>query len=171
MDTMEAIRARRNVRNFSDQEVSREDLEVILEAGWRAPSAMNSQRRDFVVVTERALIGELAGLSPWAAYLAGAPAVVALVSPLAQDRRQAELDHFDLGQAAMAMMIAATSLGLGSGHASVTEHERARELLHLPDNVQASYLIALGYPKDRPLRAIRRPARRPFGETVHWDHW
>jgi nitroreductase len=54
METWDAIRSRRNVREFSDKTVSVEDLDRILEAGRRAPSSKNSQPWDFVLVTDRA---------------------------------------------------------------------------------------------------------------------
>jgi nitroreductase len=43
MQTWDAIRARRNVRQNTDQPIAREDLERILEAGRRAPSSQNWQ--------------------------------------------------------------------------------------------------------------------------------
>jgi len=60
METWDAIRARRNVRQYTDQPIAREDLERICEAGRRAPSAGNGQPWDFVVVTDRAQLTELA---------------------------------------------------------------------------------------------------------------
>jgi nitroreductase len=41
----------------------------------------------------------------------------------------------------------------------------------LPESRFCAYLIALGYPADRPLRPIERPNRRPFDEVVHWGRW
>jgi nitroreductase len=34
-----------------------------------------------------------------------------------------------------------------------------------------AYLIALGYPADRPLVPLARPDRRPFQDVVHWGRW
>ena len=41
----------------------------------------------------------------------------------------------------------------------------------IADDRLCAWLIALGYPADRPLRPIRRPNRRPFDEVVHRDRW
>src|SRR5271167_1774364 len=41
METWDAIRARRNVRVYEDRPIAPEDLDRILEAGWRSPSASN----------------------------------------------------------------------------------------------------------------------------------
>jgi nitroreductase len=81
------------------------------------------------------------------------------------------LAQFDLGQVAMSMMIAAVSLGIGSGHASVGDQDLARRILGFPDDRVCAYLIALGYPADRPLAPLERINRRPFEEVVHRGRW
>ena len=58
MEVSEAIRERRSIRRFSDQEVSKEDLEAILEAARWAPSAKNSQTWRFTVL-RGSKVGEL----------------------------------------------------------------------------------------------------------------
>jgi nitroreductase len=60
METWDAIRARRNVRQYTGQPIAREDLERICEAGRRAPSSQNWQPWNFVVVTGREQLIELA---------------------------------------------------------------------------------------------------------------
>jgi nitroreductase len=49
VETWDAIRARRNVRDFDDRPIAEEELERILEAGRRAPSSRNWQPWDFVL--------------------------------------------------------------------------------------------------------------------------
>lgn len=167
METWDAIRARRNVRRYTPDPVSDEHLTRIVEAGWRAPSASNRQHWDFVVVTDRGQLTDLATVWHAAGHIAGAAAAVALVLPLPSS----ELDQYDLGQATYAMMLAATDLGIGTGHSSVGDHARARALLGVPDTHDVAYLLGVGYPGDRPLRPIRRPSRRPFDEVVHRGRW
>jgi nitroreductase len=57
------------------------------------------------------------------------------------------------------------------GHSAVEDQELARRILGYPDDRFCALLIPLGYPADRPLRSIRRPSRRPFGEVVHRERW
>ena len=59
MEAWDAIRARRNVRQYQPEPVSEADLNRIAEAGWRAPSAKNRQAWDFVIVTDKAQLQEL----------------------------------------------------------------------------------------------------------------
>ncbi len=53
METIEAIRSRRTARRFSEREVSDELLEVLLDAGLRAPSNDHLRKWEFVVVRDR----------------------------------------------------------------------------------------------------------------------
>src|SRR6266481_5241316 len=127
METWDAIRARRNVRQYTGQPIAREDLERICEAGRRAPSAGNGQPWDFVVVTERAQLIELAKVwEPGGRHIAQSAATIAL--------------------------LARADLGIGSGHSAVADQQQAQRVLGFPDGYLAVHLIGLGYPAGRPLR-------------------
>jgi nitroreductase len=171
METWDALRARRNVRQFTEQTVPDEALDRILEAGRRAPSAGNWQPWDFVVVTDRPQLVELAKVWRGAAHVARAAAAIAIVAPEPQDDRQAALLHYDLGQATFAMMVAAADLGIGTGHAAVADQSQARAVLGFPEGRFLAYLLSVGYPSDKPLAVIRRLDRRPFDEVVHRGTW
>jgi nitroreductase len=171
METWDALRARRNVRTFTSQPIASRDLDRILDAGRRAPSASNWQPWDFVVVTDRAQLRRLSGVWHGAVHVAGAAAAIAIVAPQPPDARRANLLHYDLGQATMAIAIAAADLGLGTGHAAVSDQNLARDVLGFPTDRFLAYLLSVGYPADRPLRVIQRPDRRPLAEVVHREQW
>jgi len=172
METWDAVRARRNVRQYADEPIARADLDRILDAGRRAPSAGNWQPWDFVVVTDRARLVELSKV--WARggrHIAHSAATIAMVAAEPEDARRRELLYYDFGQATANMMLTATDLGIGSGHSSVGDQQQAQRLLGFPDGYLCLFLIGLGYPADRPLRPLVKPDRRPFDEVVHWDRW
>lgn len=171
MEAWDAICARRNVRQYKPEPVPDADLNCIAEAGWRAPSAKNRQPWDFVIVTDRTQLQELSTVWRGAGHIASAPAAIALVVPVPPDERRKVTDQYDVGQATMAMMIAAADLGIGTGHSSVGDQEKARAILGVPDDYLVAYLLGIGYPADRPLRPIRKPNRRPFSEVVHHGRW
>jgi nitroreductase len=171
METWDAIRARRNVRRFEDRPIPSEHLDRILEAGRRAPSARNRQPWDFVVVTDRAQLADLAKVWQGAGHVAQSAATVALVIPKPETEGELRHMYYDLGQATMAMALAAADLGVGSGHSAVGDQEMARRVLGLPEDRVCAYLLALGYPADRPLRPIERPDRRDFDDVVHRGRW
>ncbi len=147
------------------------DLERVLRAGWAAPSAKNRQHRDFVVCTDREELEALAQVWQWASHVATSAVTVAVVAHVPEDNREGEVDQFDIGQAVMAMAIAAADLGIGSGHASVGDQDKARAILGLPGDHYCAYLLALGYPAGRPLAPVHHLDRRPFDEVVHRNRW
>src|SRR5512135_1720852 len=172
METWDAIRARRNVREYTDRPIAQQSLERILEAGRRAPSSQNWQPWNFVVVTGREQLIELAKAWPLGGrHVAHSAATIALVAAQPDDDRQRDFMHYDLGQATTNMMLAAVDLGIGSGHSAVADQQQAQRVLGFPARYICAYMIGLGYPAGRPLRPLSRPNRRPFDEAVHWDRW
>jgi nitroreductase len=171
VETWDAITARRNVRAFAVQPIPGADLDRVLEAGRIAPSSQNNQPWDFVVVTDRDLLGRLAGVWRGGGHIAHAAAAIAMVIPDADEPSVRERNRFDIGQATMQMMIAAADLGIGAGHSAVSDQTLARSLLSVPEDKLVAFVIDLGYPADRPLRAGTRLNRRPFNDVVHRNGW
>ena len=169
VQTWEAITSRRNVRSFDGRPIPAADLDQVLEAGRRSPSSQNWQPWDFIVVTDRGQLRRLAGVWRGAGHVADSAATIVVVGPAADN--EFGRAQFDLGQATMAMLLAAADLGIGSCHAGVADLRLARELLGFPEDRNWALLISLGYPADRPLVPVRKPDRRPFGEVVHRGRW
>jgi nitroreductase len=65
METWDAIRVRRNTREYQDRSIDPADLDRILEGGRRSPSSMNEQPWDFIAVTDRATLERMADLWRW----------------------------------------------------------------------------------------------------------
>ena len=171
METFDAITSRRQVRDFTDEPIPDDVLHQILEAGRRAPSGRNGQPWDLVVVTDADAKATLARCWQGASWTAGAPVVVALVIPTAEEERPRLMHRFDLGQLAMQLMIAATGFGVASGQASCQDQDLARSVLGFPEDRQCGLLLAMGYPGDRPLKPIQKPNRRLFDDVVHMGGW
>jgi nitroreductase len=169
MQTWEAIESRRNVRSFTERPIPAEDLDRILEAGRRSPSSQNWQPWDFILVTDREQLRQLANVWRGAGHVVGSAATIVVIGPAADN--EFHRAQFDLGQATMAMTLAATDLGIGSCHAGVADMQLARDLLGFPDDRDWAFLISLGYPADRPLAPIKNPKRRSSSEVVHRGHW
>ena len=171
METWDVLRARRNVREYEDRAIPDEDLERILEAARRTPSSMNQQAWDFVVVTDRDRLHELARTWRYAAHVASSAATIALVVPASDDRDERDTLHYDIGQVTMSIMLAAADLGIGSGHASIGDQALARSILGVPEDRECAILIALGFPAGRRLEPMTHPKRRVFEDVVHREHW
>ena len=171
METWDAIRSRRAVRDYEDRPIPAEHLDRILEAGRRAPSSNNEQPWHFIVVTERDTLSRLLPRAEWAEHVAVSAATVAFLTPKDDDPETRETYHLDLGQAIMSMMLAAADLGIGSAHAWIRSQDDARALLGFPEDRECIWLITFGYPAGRPLQPVANPDRRPFEDVVHRERW
>jgi nitroreductase len=171
METWDAIRSRRNVRTYADRPIADADLERILEAGRRSPSSQNTQRWDLVVCDDAEQLQGLSANWQGGKHVASSAVTIALIAPLTDDERQKNGIQYDLGQLTMSMMLAAADLGIGSGHAGVRDQDQLRELLGFPEDRFCAWLLAFGYPDDRPLAPLERPNRRPLEDVVHRGRW
>jgi nitroreductase len=171
VETWDAIRARRNVRRYTDRPVDPADLDRILESARRTPSSTNQQAWDFVVVTDKDRLRDLSSIWRYAAHVATSAATIAIVIPVTNDREERDEYQYDAGQVTMSIMLAAADFGIGSGHASVGNQALARRILGLPEDREVAILVALGYPADRALKPMRNPKRRPLDDVVHRERW
>ena len=124
-------------KSFTDKEVTDEVLKDIIQAGINAPSAINSQPWQFIVVKDETLKGNL---------VKGAPAlvVVAAKTPVGTTA------EFSAGVAAEAMYLYAQSIGLGAHMytAPVASVNKAADSYGLEEGYEAYVVIAFGYYED-----------------------
>ena len=161
METWDAITARRNVREFADRAIPDADLDRVLEAGRIAPSSQNHQPWDFVLVTDREMLGELSKVWRGGGHIANAAAAIAMVIPDEEEPRARERNRFDIGQAAMQMMIAAADRGIGSGHSAVGDQDAARSVLRCSRG-QARCLCDRSRLSSGPAAQARHPLEAPL---------
>ena len=177
METWDAIRARRNVRQYTGQSIARESLERVCEAGRRAPSAGNWQPWKFVVITVREQLIELAKV--WdrgGRHIPSSAATIALVAK--EEERQGDWLMYDFGQATAYMMLAAADLGIGSGQEDKTARCGGEGVAAAADgqlalqDVEALILAVMdmqGRPgPDAGLQDAQGPARRTLRRLQAW---
>ncbi len=58
-DVLKTIETRRSTRGFSSEQITKNDMEEIVKAGFLAPSAMNAQDWHFVVVQNKEILDTL----------------------------------------------------------------------------------------------------------------
>jgi nitroreductase len=170
MDTIKAIQTKRAIRVFSVEDLPRQDVEIILNAGRLAQSAKNMQPWHFIAIQDKNILKSLSELGHYAGHLAGAALGIAIITPPPEQRFSI---MFDAGQAAAYMQLAAWELGIASCPATIYEPEKARELLGFPSDLHLRIAISFGYPEASELepRPAKKSGRRRFQEVVHWNQW
>lgn len=172
-DVLRAIRERRSVIRFTDRAVTDDELSAILEAGRWAPSYINSQPWEFLVVRDVKTRGRMSEILrritvAWQGF-AGAPASIVVMADPARDPRHLAED----GAAAVQnMALAAHSLGLATfwaGLHAVPEGKGSAEsdlkaALGIPPAMQLIAVLPVGHPAYE-----AATSRRPLSEIVHLE--
>jgi nitroreductase len=178
-DFMNIIKTRRSIRKFEDKDVSEALLNQLLESVQWAPSWANTQCWEIIVVrdlkSKEKLQKTISPKNPATKAIVNAPVLLALCGRLKssgyyQDKVSTKFGDwfmFDLGLAAQNLSLTAHYLGLGSVMVGLFDHEKAGEILHVPDGYELLLLMPLGYPSKTP----RAPKRRKISEFAHHDRF
>ncbi|HOO96666.1 MAG TPA: nitroreductase family protein [Caldisericia bacterium] len=153
-----------SIRRFKNESVSEEDIETIIKAAVRAPSAGNMQNYSLVLVDDldkRKAMG-----------LSHAPLVVVALADQNRNKKRFELSdapfYFDKGinlfvsywDAVIALhnlVIAAESIGLGAYYMGRVLKMDISTILGIPEHVFPAGLVCLGYPDEKPDLMTRLP--------------
>ena len=174
MDTLEAIRNRHSTRSFLDKEVGEDDLMTILESGMTGPSACNRRPWEFVVVRKKETMEKIREGNLAAKPLSSAPVLVVVAADTAKAIRRAPLYWTeDAAAATQNMILAATSLGIGSLWMGVwpeeEKMERLSSLLSLPEGIVPFSMVALGYSADQGESMWKKCGREE--NRIHLETW
>jgi nitroreductase len=163
------LRSLRAVRAFRDEPVPQEVVDDVLEVARLSGSASNKQPWELVVVRDRDMLDDLAGVEGYAGHLRGAPLGIVLV--MAGDREEQEA--YDEGRLCERIMLAARAHGVGSAIGWFVREGRseARRILGVPSGRTVRTAISLGYPDEEARRGRGAPVRKPLSEIVHEERY
>jgi nitroreductase len=169
-EIIDFIFKRRSIRSFTGQPIDRQTLISLLQAAMAAPSAVNSQPWEFVVVTETAVLDLLRARILYGQY--NAQAVIAVCGSPHVAKNNAGRTYWiqDCSAALENILIAAAGLDLGSVWVGVYPEEdkikAVRQVLNIPDTVIPLGLVYLGHP------AETQPPHTKYDEQkVHWQQY
>ena len=163
----------RQIRQFTGQPPTDEELAAIADAGRWSGSSRNSQPWRFIVVRDGDVLRQIhdAGL-PQMRSLATALAAIAIVVPADAD---AVSIAYDEGRAAERMLIAASFLDLGAAIAWALPAIRdlVGSLLGVPEDWFIRTLVVIGNPTPEALAPKSAPgkARLPREDVVFEGSW
>ncbi len=170
MDVYEAIRRRKSVRSFRDQDVPEETLMRILDAARLAPSAKNLQEWRFVVVRERAMRQKLAEAAAGQSFVAEAPVVLVCCAETDNHMMRCGQLCYPIDVAIIIdhITLCAVAEGLGSCWIGAFYEDKVKSLLGIPDPIRVVELLPLGYPTD-PSPAVKN--RLPLAKMIKRERW
>lgn len=172
-DLLDLMLRRRSVRTYTDEPVTREQIEAVLQAGLLAPTGRNRRPWEFVVVRDRATLEALAAsrAGGGAKMLSTAAAAIVVFG----DTETSDTCCEDCSIALSYMQLMAASLGLGSCWVQgrmretpegLTTDAFCRDLLGVPEGYMLEATLSLGIPAQEPVPHTLDDA--DMGK-VHWE--
>lgn len=178
METLENIRTRRSIRKYTDEPVSHEVLEKIVEAASCSPSWKNTQIVRYIAIDNKELKDKIAtecttGFTYNGGTMANAPmliAVTVLKNRCGYERdgsfttsRKDTWQMFDAGIASQTFCLAAHEYGLGTVIMGIFD-DSLSEVLEIPEDRELVNIICIGHPAESP----EMPKRKTVADLLSY---
>ncbi len=162
-EVLKVLKERRSIRRYQRKKIPEEVIKDIVDCGRLAPTAINIQPWEFIVITDEEKRKEIADISDYGKFIKEAPVCIAV---FCKDTKY----YLEDGCAATEnILLAAKAYGLGSCWVAGDKKryaEEIRKLLGVPEGYKLISLIAIGYPAEKP-----HPSKRKLEELLHWEKW
>ena len=153
-EAIKNIMTRTSIRKYTDQPVSKTDLETLLRAGMAAPTAVNRQPWHFVAVTDKAKLKELSGGRGGMLEQCALAIVVCGNMEKTMKGKGQEFWIQDCSAATENILLAANALGLGAvwtgGYPMEERVASISKALKLPETIIPLCTIVIGHPAESP---------------------
>lgn len=150
MELQEVLQRRRSIRKYTQEPVSKEDIDLLMHAAMSGPSACNKTPWEFYVITDEAVLEKLRNASRYSKIYAPLAIVVCGSLSRALPSQLAPYWIQDCSAATENILLAATDLGLGTVwcgiHPQKRAEERVREALGLTEKHIPLNIIYVGHP-------------------------
>ena len=150
MELQEVLQRRRSIRKYTEEPVSKEDIDLLMHAAMSGPSACNKTPWEFYVITDEAVLEKLRNASRYSKIYAPLAIVVCGSLSRALPSQLAPYWIQDCSAATENILLAATDLGLGTVwcgiHPQKRGEEKVREALGLTEKQIPLNIIYVGHP-------------------------
>ena len=160
MSLVDVILGRRSIRRYEPEEIPKDVLDKILEAGRQAPSAANRQPWHFIVLTDHEIKKQLSKWMFTKHVKNSAVTIVGCANTGFIDRKWSTIGT---SIALQNMAIAAWAMGVGSCWIVGFKESKVKQLLEIPDKWKVVALVSFGYPAEKPHPKRRKPIEKIVG--------
>lgn len=169
---IDTILSRRSVREFMDRQISREEINTILNAGRWAPSGLNNQPWRFVVVRNPETIHQLSECTHYSGIVAGAPLLIAAFLDTERSYHRTK-DVQAAGASIQNMLLACCDLGLGAVWLGeiLNQNEKVNSILNCPSKLELMAVLAIGEPSPGKRTSTRKALSEIVFEEKYGKKW
>jgi nitroreductase len=171
MDTIKCITTRRSVRKYKEKKVPDKIVEKLLTCAMQAPSGVNEQCWEFIVVRDKELLAKIPKINYYSGMAKKAPlAIITCINLKKESTWFRGLGIQDVSASTENLLLSAHALGLGAVWTAIHPNEgkvkKTREIFNLPDYVIPLAIIPIGYPNEK-----IKPVNRFVKSKVHYEKW
>jgi len=180
MEFSDVIEQRVSTRSFSENMVPECDIIYLLECARKAPSWMNKQCWQFIVIRDKEVISQIAKTSVINRWIKQAPLLIVACADPSISGMNNDIKYFlvDVSIAFEHLILAATDKGLGTCWIGGFSEKKIKGILEIPPRIKVIAMTPIGYPKGQESIGsktrktfVRSTKRKSLQEIVHWDHW
>jgi nitroreductase len=170
VNVIETIYKRRSIRSYLDKPIDREIIIALLKVATAAPTAINCQPWEFIVVDDVEKLSQIKKEMVFARYNAPVAIIVCGNMDLARKGIEQEFWVQDCSAAVENILIAATSFGLGSVWIGIYPIENRikllRKMFNIPEYVVPLSIVYIGYAAEE-----KEPRTRYNEKRVYWQEY
>jgi len=159
------ICSRRSIRRYSEQQISEDMVETLLECARFAPSGLNNQPWRFIIVDDKELKQQISMLTHYSDIVSSASFLIAVYLDTASSYHR-EKDLMAIGASIQNILLAAHSLKLGAVWLGeiLKNKEQVSSILNAPDYYELTAVVAVGWPAEN--ISDEKAERKPLDEIV-----
>jgi nitroreductase len=162
-NAIETLKNRRSIRTYTSQPVDAKTIEDIIDCARLAPTAMNDQPWDFVVITSKEALGRIPQILGHAEFIANAAFCVLVLA------RETSCAEEDCCAATENLLIAAEAYGLGACWVAGAKQAYApvvAQAFGAPETHKLISIVSVGYPAETPVLE-----KRVLPDVLHWERF
>jgi nitroreductase len=162
-NAIEVLKSRKSIRTYAPLPVDRATIEEIVDCARLAPTAMNDQPWDFVVLTSKADLASIPPMLGHAEFIANAAFAILVLA------RPSMCAVEDCCAATENLLLAAAAHGLGACWVAGAPQAYApavAKAFGAPEDRQLIAIVSFGYPAEDPV-----VEKRPLTDVLHWDRF
>ena len=164
---IENILNRKSVRKYSDKKVEKEKIDTILKCAMAAPSAMNKQPWELLVITDKEKLEKIAEIAPNASYAKNSQVTIIVCGDKNISDKFWEQDCCAVTEN---ILLAVETLDLGAVWCAVYPLDEKvvgiKNLFNLPENIIPLNIIPIGYPLTK-----EEPKQKYNAKKIHNNNW
>ncbi len=169
MEFSELVKARYSCKKYSGEQITKQQLDAILEAGRLAPTAKNLQEQRIYVVQSAEGIAKIDSLTP-CRY--GAPTVLIVAfdkeNTFTYPGQKYDSGIEDAAIVATHLLLAAKNEGVDSCWVNYFDPDKVAETFGLPANEEVLMMLDLGYADEGTKPLANHNSRKPIADTVSY---